>query len=40
VGWGERHWIALFHDRDGWQPLVDAVMKYRVPQNGGKFLTG
>ena len=32
--------IDLSWNRDKWQAFVKAVMNRRVPQNGGKFLTG
>jgi len=31
--------IDLAQGRDRWQTLVNAVMKFRVPQNAGNFLT-
>jgi len=33
-------WIGLAQDRERWRTLVSAVMKLRVPQNAGNFLTG
>ena len=31
VGCGYMDWIGLAQDRDGYQTLVSAVMKFRVP---------
>jgi len=39
VGCGSLDWIEMAQNRDRWQPLVDAVMNLRVPQNVGNFLT-
>jgi hypothetical protein len=36
---GGMDWIDLAQDRDRWQDLVNAVMKFLVPQNAGNFLT-
>ena len=33
------HWIDLAWDTDRWQALVNAVMKLKVPENLGHFLT-
>jgi hypothetical protein len=33
------NWIHLAQDRDQWRALVDTIMKLRVPQNVGKFLS-
>ena len=32
-------WISLAQDKDRWWALVNEVMKLRVPQNAGNFLT-
>jgi hypothetical protein len=36
--WG-MDWIDLIQVRGSWRELVNAVMNYWVPLNGGKFLT-
>jgi len=33
VGCGDTDWIELIQNRDGWRPLVNAVMNPRVPHN-------
>jgi hypothetical protein len=37
--WEGVDWIYLAQDRDQWCALVDTVMKIRVPQKVGNFLT-
>jgi hypothetical protein len=32
-------WISLAQDRDRWQKVLSALMKYRFPQNSGTFST-
>jgi hypothetical protein len=32
-------WIDVAQDRNQWRALVNTVMKLRVPQNAGKFLS-
>jgi hypothetical protein len=39
VGRRGMDWIELAEDRDRWQALVNAAMKFRVPKNAGNFLT-
>jgi hypothetical protein len=39
-GWDGMDWIDLAQDRNQWRALVNTVMNLRVPQNGGKFLSG
>ena len=39
VGYGGMDWIDLAQDRSRWRALVNAVMKLRIPQNAGNFLT-
>ena len=39
LGCGGVDWIYLAQERDRWQTLVNAVMKFRLPQNAGNFLT-
>ena len=36
---GGIYWIELAQNREGWRALVKAIMKLRVPQNEGNFLT-
>jgi hypothetical protein len=40
IGWDGMNWIDLAQVRDQWRALVSKVMKLRVPQNVGKFLSG
>jgi hypothetical protein len=37
-GWGGVDWIALAQDRDQWRPLVNTLVKFRVPYNAGKIV--
>jgi hypothetical protein len=39
IGWGDMDSIDLAQDRDQWRAHVNTVMKRRVPQNIGKFLS-
>jgi hypothetical protein len=38
--WDSMDWIDLAQDMDLWRVLVNTVMKLRVPQSVGKFLSG
>jgi hypothetical protein len=40
IGWIGIDWIGLDQDRDKWRALVNAVMKFKVPQNPGKLSSG
>jgi hypothetical protein len=38
--WDGVDWIDMAQDRGQWRALVNTVLKLRVPQNAGKFLSG
>jgi hypothetical protein len=38
IGSDGMDWIDLARDRDQWRALVNTVMNFRFPKNGGKFL--
>jgi hypothetical protein len=42
IRWDEADWIYVAQDRENWGVCVcvNMVMKLRVPQNAGDFLTG
>jgi hypothetical protein len=40
VGWGDVDWIGLAKDRNRWRALVNSVLNFRVPRNGGKLSSG
>jgi hypothetical protein len=40
IEWGGMDWVLLYHDRDGWMTIVNAVFNLRVPQNASKLLSG
>jgi hypothetical protein len=40
IGWDGMDWIELVQDRDQLRAPVNMVMKLRVPQNTGNFLSG
>jgi hypothetical protein len=40
IEWHGMDWIDLAQDRDKWRALVNTVMKLRVPENAGKFVSG
>jgi hypothetical protein len=31
MGWGSVDWIGLVHNKNKWRPLLNALMKLRVP---------
>jgi hypothetical protein len=37
--WDGVDWIHLAQDKDQWRALMNTVMKLRVPENAGKFLS-
>ena len=39
VRWVGVDWIDLAENRDRWQVVVSAVLKLRVPEHAGNFLT-
>jgi hypothetical protein len=39
IGWDGMDWTDVAQDRDQWRALVNTIMKLRVPQNIGKFLS-
>jgi hypothetical protein len=40
IEWDGVDWIDMAQDRDQWRALVNTVLKLRVLQNVGKFLSG
>jgi hypothetical protein len=40
IGWDGVDWIDMAQYRDQWRALVNTVLKIRVLQNAGKFLSG
>jgi hypothetical protein len=39
IGWNVIDWIHLAQHRDQWRALINTVMKLRVAENVGKFLS-
>jgi hypothetical protein len=40
MGWCGVDRIHLAQDRDQWRALVNTMMKFLVPENAGKFMSG
>jgi hypothetical protein len=38
--WGGEDWPGLAQDRYKWRALVNTVLKFQLPQNSGKLLSG
>ena len=39
IGWESMDWIVVAQDRDRWRALVKAVMKFKVSNHAGNFMT-